>query len=106
LKAHLDVQNIWTTRLTREEIESLYPHVMDSDVFEAMVTYLTSEPVFIIIVCGENAVQGVLDIKGKCNTKGLRRKYAPDSLHNVMHSSQNAEEAEIEIGIWRQPHGV
>lgn len=96
----LRVESFRVKALTREMVGRLYPHRVGVPRFEDMVLYLTSEPVVIMVVSGEGAVAKVLQIKGKGNTHGLRKKYAPDSLHNVMHSSQTVEEAETEVSIF------
>jgi nucleoside-diphosphate kinase len=101
-KAGLRVTSIRVRSLDVENVKLLYPARVGTDRFDEIVEYMTSEPVLILLISGENAVRKVLDIKGKGNTHGLRKKYAPDRLHNVIHSSETPEEAEFEIRIWER----
>lgn len=79
-----------------------YAHIADKPFFPSIVEYMTSGPVFGMIVEGENAVKGMRIIMGATKfeeaTAGtIRGDYAFSTAENIIHGSDSLETAEAEI---------
>ena len=79
-----------------------YAHIADKPFFPEIVEYMTSGPVFGMIVEGENEVQGMRIIMGATKfeeaTAGtIRGDFASSTGANVIHGSDSVENAKIEI---------
>ena len=79
-----------------------YAHIADRPFFPEIVEYMTSGPVFGMIVEGENAVLGMRIIMGATKfeeaTAGtIRGDFASCTAQNIIHGSDSVENGEIEI---------
>lgn len=79
-----------------------YAHLVDKPFFPEIVSYMTSGPVFAMIVEGENAVKGMRIIMGATKFEEaaagtIRGDYATSTSENLIHGSDSLENAEIEI---------
>ena len=91
-----------TMMLDEAILKEHYAHIADRPFFPEIVTYMTSGPVFGMIVEGENAVKGLRIIMGATKfeeaTAGtIRGDYAFCTSENIIHGSDSVENAEIEI---------
>lgn len=84
-------------------------------VAESLIEFMTSGPVVAMVVEGISAVDMVRKLCGhtlpfKADVGTIRGDYSVDSpavanvemraIHNIIHASENPEEAENEIGLW------
>lgn len=88
--------------LNEQILREHYAHIADKPFFPDIVTYMTSGPVFGMIVEGENAVKGMRIIMGATKfedaTSGtIRGDYAFSTAENIIHGSDSLETAEAEI---------
>lgn len=91
------------------------PVKIGHEVRQWLVDFMSSGPVFAMVIEGPNAIQVVRKIRG--NTEPMRAElgtitgdYSFDSsafanaqgrpIKNLVHASGNAEEAEFEVGLW------
>lgn len=79
-----------------------YAHIADRPFFPEIVEYMTSGPVFGMIVEGENAVLGMRILMGPTKFEDapagtIRGDYASSTSHNIIHGSDSIENGEIEI---------
>ncbi|WP_444659722.1 nucleoside-diphosphate kinase [Caproiciproducens sp. R2] len=79
-----------------------YSHLADQSFFPDIVKYMVSGPVLAMIVEGENAVEGTRKIIGATRFEDaaagtIRGDYAFSTRQNLIHGSDSAESAEIEI---------
>ncbi len=84
-----------------------YAHIADKQFFPEIVEYMTSGPVFGMIVEGENAVQGMRIIMGATKfeeaTAGtIRGDFASSTGANVIHGSDSVENAKLKSKIFQQ----
>ncbi len=86
------------------------------DIAKRIIKYMTSGPVVVAILEGNNALQAVRTMSGdktepaKCPPGTIRHDYSSDSydladaqergVANMIHSSDSAESAEREIALW------
>lgn len=88
--------------LNEDILREHYAHIADRPFFPEIVEYMTSGPVFCMIVEGENAVKGMRILMGATKfeeaTAGtIRGDYALCTSQNIIHGSDSEENAEIEI---------
>lgn len=79
-----------------------YAHIAERPFFPAIVAYMTSGPVLGMIVEGENAVLGMRILMGATKFEEalagtIRGDYALSTGENIIHGSDSAENAALEI---------
>jgi len=106
--AGLAVQAVRVVRMTREQAEGFYAEHREKGFFGELIDFMTSGPVALLVLGGENAVAAVRAINGatdpaKAAPGTIRFDYAPSVGENVVHSSDSPESAAREIAYWFQP---
>lgn len=91
--------------LTRAEAEGFYAVHKERPFFNDLVAFMTSGPVMIQILEGENAVAKNREIMGATNPDNadagtIRKDFADSMQQNVVHGSDSAETAAIEIAYF------
>ena len=89
-------------RMTREQAERFYSIHAERPFYDELVTFMTSGPVVVQVLEGDNAVARYRDIMGATNPADaaegtIRRLYAASVGENAVHGSDAAETATIEI---------
>ena len=79
-----------------------YAHVADKPFYPAMEDYMTSGPVFAMVVEGANVVKGMRILMGatkfeEAQAGTIRGDFAMSTTENLIHGSDSVENAEIEI---------
>lgn len=86
-------------RLSREWVAELYNGLRTEPPFEAVVNWMSSAPVLLLIINGLNAVEIVKKrIIGKY-PDGLRGQYSENAVMNVVHASDSLESAYRELAL-------
>ena len=93
------------TKLTKEKAEGFYSIHKDKPFFNDLIEYMTSGPVIVQILQGDNAVENYRKIMGATNPdnaeKGtIRKEYALNIQENSVHGSDSEENAKIEINYF------
>ncbi|MBH5317477.1 nucleoside-diphosphate kinase [Paenibacillus sp. GSMTC-2017] len=93
------------TRLDRKLAETHYEHLNTKPFFGELVDFITSGPVFAMVLEGKDAVQNARSLIGATNpteaTPGtIRGDYAIDVSSNIVHGSDSDENAEREINLY------
>lgn len=88
--------------LTPDQAEKFYDIHKDRPFFSDLVSFMTSGPVVVMILEGENAVEKNREIMGATNPKEadagtIRADFAETIDENAVHGSDSAENAEKEI---------
>lgn len=94
--------------ITQAEAEQLYSVHKGKPFFPSLVEYITSAPVVAMVVEGNDAVKVVRGMIGATNPKEaaagtIRGDLAMETTKNVIHASDSAENAQIEMKIFFQP---
>ncbi len=89
-------------KLSKEKAEGFYAVHKDKPFFKDLINYMTSGPVVIQVLEGDNAVEKYRQIMGATNPKNaengtIRKKHALDIQENSVHGSDSEENAKIEI---------
>src|SRR3954468_21932202 len=93
--------------MTRKEAETFYGIHRERPFFGELVTFMTSGPVVVQVLEGENAVAKYREVMGATNpaqaSEGTIRKTFSESVgENTVHGSDSAENAKIEIAQFFQ----
>jgi nucleoside-diphosphate kinase len=93
------------TRLTREKAEGFYIEHKERPFFQSLVHFMTSGPVMLMVLEGENAVLANREIMGATDpakaAPGTIRKDFADSIEaNAVHGSDSPKSAEREIAYF------
>ena len=92
-------------KLSISQAESFYAVHKERPFFKDLVEYMTSEPVVVQVLTGENAIEKYRSIMGATNPedaeKGtIRNLFALNVQENSVHGSDSPENALIEINFF------
>ena len=92
-------------KLTIEQAESFYSVHKEKPFFGDLIEYMTSEPVIIQVLSGENCVEKYRSVMGATNPENadegtIRKLFALNIQENSVHGSDSQENAKIEIGFF------
>jgi len=93
------------THLSQRQAEGFYAVHRARPFFRDLVTFMTSGPVVLMVLEGENAIQRNRDIMGATNPANaaagtIRKDFATDVEKNTVHGSDSAETAKTEIAYF------
>ena len=96
------ISDIKMMMLTEEVLRSHYAHLVDRSFFPDLVSFMMSDPVVAMIVEGEDVIEGMRKLMGatkwlEAEYGTIRGDYANNTTCNLIHGSDTAENAEIEI---------
>src|SRR3954449_8456756 len=91
--------------MTRKEAETFYGIHRERPFFGELVEFMTSGPVVVQVLQGENAVAKYREVMGATNPANaaegtIRKDFAESIEANSVHGSDSAENAKIEIGFF------
>ena len=92
-------------KLTIDQAEKFYAVHNERPFFRDLVEYMTSEPVIVQILSGENCVEKYRSIMGATNPENadkgtIRKLFALNVQENSVHGSDSDENAKIEIDFF------
>ena len=98
-------------QMTKEQAEGFYGVHKERPFFNDLVSFMTSGPVVVQVLEGEDAVQRNRDIMGATNpadaAEGTIRKTFAESIEaNSAHGSDSEENAAIEIEFFFKPEEI
>jgi nucleoside-diphosphate kinase len=98
-------------RMTRDQAEGFYAVHKDRPFFNDLCTFMTSGPVVVQVLEGENAVLRNREIMGATNPAQadegtIRKAYAESIEANSVHGSDSDENAKIEIDFFFKPDEI
>ena len=99
------------TKLTKERAEGFYIEHKSRPFFGSLVAFMTSEPVLLMVLEGENAVDRNREIMGATNPAEaeegtLRKQYAKSLEANAVHGSDSLASAEREISYFFEKNEI
>jgi nucleoside-diphosphate kinase len=100
--AGFDVVGCKMTRLAPATLREHYAHVADKPFYPEIERFMSSRPVIIMALQGDNIVQKVRDLLGPTDSrkapKGtIRGDFGTEMMKNVVHASDSDENAKIEL---------
>src|SRR3954470_2032590 len=98
-------------RMSREQAQDFYGVHKERPFYNDLCTFMTSGPVVVQVLEGENAVQRNRDIMGATNPADaaegtIRKVYAESIEANSVHGSDSDENAKIEIEFFFKPEEI
>ena len=101
----LEVEAIKMIQVPEELAKKHYAEHEGKGFFKDLIAFITSGPVLVMVIKGENAVAAVRPINGatdplKAVPGSIRGDFATSIDENVVHASDAPETAEREIGLW------
>ena len=110
-KAGLEIVAARMLHLTKEQAEGFYAVHSERPFFNDLVAYMTSGPVVVQALQGDNAIETNRRLMGATNPADadagtIRADYAASIEENVVHGSDAAETAAQEIAFFFGDDGV
>ena len=104
-KAGLKIVEMQMKQLSKEEAEGFYAEHKESPFFADLVAFMTSGPVVVQVLEGENAIALNRDLMGATNPQEaaegtIRRDFAESIDANAVHGSDSSASAEREIAYF------
>ena len=98
-------------QLTKEIAEKFYSIHCEKPFFNDLVEYMTSEPVIVQILEGENAIHKYREVMGATNPENaeegtIRKKVALNVQENSVHGSDSIDNAKTEINFFFNPNEI
>jgi nucleoside-diphosphate kinase len=95
-------------RLTPALLREHYAHVADKPFYPEIENFMSSRPVIMMALQGDNIVQRVRDLLGPTDSrkaaKGtIRGDFGTDMMTNVVHASDSDENAKAELARFFKP---
>ena len=105
LKNDFDIVAIKKLRMTRPQAEGFYAEHKGKPFFDGLIDFMTSYPVYLLVLERKNAIAGNRELMGKTNPaeadEGTIRKLYGDSLgENAVHGSDSPESARREVSYF------
>ena len=110
-KAGLEIVAARMMHLSKEQAEGFYAVHKERPFFNDLVSYMTSGPVMVQAISGEDAIAKNRQIMGATNPADadpgtIRADFAASIEENVVHGSDAAETAAVEIAYFFGDDGV
>ena len=110
-KSGLEIVAARMMHLTKGQAQGFYAVHKERPFFRDLVSYMTSGPVMVQALSGENAIAKNREIMGATNPADadagtLRADFAASIEENVVHGSDAAETAAVEIAYFFGDDGV
>jgi nucleoside-diphosphate kinase len=98
-------------RMTREQAEGFYGVHRERPFFNDLCDFMTSGPVVVQVLEGENAVARNREVMGATNPANaeegtIRKEFAESIEANSVHGSDSDENAKIEIDFFFKPEEI
>ena len=110
-KAGLEIVAARMMHLTEEQAQGFYAVHKERPFYKDLVSYMTSGPVVVQVLQGEDAIAKNREIMGATNPADagpgtIRKDFAASIEENVVHGSDAAETAAVEIAFFFGDDGV
>jgi len=105
LEKNFSIKAMKMIRLTKEAAEGFYAVHMEKPFFRPLVSFMTSGPVVVLVLEGNNAVKRYRKIMGATNPAmaepgTLRKLFAANVQNNAVHGSDSRSNAQKEIAYF------
>lgn len=104
-RKNLNIITLKMLRATRKLAEDHYSQHRGKEYFNELIEYITESRLCAMVLEGRDAIAIVRNINGNKDPKiaamgSIRGIYADGTTRNLVHASDNSENAEREIKIW------
>lgn len=110
-KAGFSIVGCKMIRLTPAVLREHYAHVAGQPFYPEIERFMSSSPVILMALEGENIVKKVRDLLGPTDSrkaaKGtIRGDFGTEMMKNVVHASDSGDNAKIEIARFFKPEEI
>jgi nucleoside-diphosphate kinase len=112
-EAHgLSISEMYMTEATVDILSAHYDEHKGQPFYSALIEFMSSGPIVVMALEGENAVEVVREIHGATNPAKarpctMRYLYGTNVQQNAVHGSATVEDAKRELNIWfQQQEGI
>jgi len=104
-EAGIRIAAIKMIHMTKAEAEGFYAVHRERPFFNSLTDFMSSGPCVVMVLEGDNVIRKNRDLMGATNPKEaaagtIRRDFASDIEHNIVHGSDAPETAAFEIGYF------
>ncbi len=104
-KAGLQIAAMQMTNLSKREAKAFYAVHQEKHFFDSLTDFMSSGPIIVTVLRGENAIAKNRELMGATNPKEaaegtIRRDFATEVEKNIVHGSDAPETAAKEIGFF------
>ncbi|MBS3918576.1 MAG: nucleoside-diphosphate kinase [Deltaproteobacteria bacterium] len=101
----LKVIGLKMIRMGKKEAEGFYAVHRGKSFYESLTVFMSSGPAVVMVLEGDGAISKTRELMGATDPKKaeegtLRRQFASDIEHNIVHGSDAPETAAFEIGYF------
>ena len=98
-------------RLTPEQAQAFYAVHKERPFFQGLCAYMSSGPIFVSVLEGENAIAKNREVMGatdpaKAAAGTIRKEFGKDIEANAVHGSDGPETAASEIAFYFKPNEI
>ncbi len=98
-------------KLTKDQAENFYAVHKERPFFQSLTYFMTSGPIVVMVLEGEDAIARYRDIMGATDYREaaegtIRRDFATDIEKNIVHGSDSPQTAASEIGFFFNSYEV
>lgn len=98
-------------QLTKQQCEEFYAEHKERPFFGELVSFMTSGPVVLMCLSGENAIAKNREIMGATNPSEaaagtIRAEFGDNVGENAVHGSDSPESAQRELGLFFEEHEI
>ncbi len=110
-KNNLKISGLKMVKLNRQEAGKFYAEHKDRPFYGELVEFMSSSPVVIMVLDGDNAVAKNRELMGatdpkKADAGTIRKDFAESMGKNAVHGSDSVESAKTEIEFFFKPHDL
>ena len=105
IKNNLQIKNSKKLQISKDEAAEFYKVHQSKPFYNDLCSYLSSGPIVVMVLEGENAIKNNRKLMGATNPKDaekgtIRKKYGISIDKNSVHGSDSVENAKIEIDFF------
>jgi len=98
-------------KLDKKRAEGFYAVHKGKPFFDSLVTFMTSGPVLIFVLEGENAINNWRNVMGVTNPEDaadgtIRKDFGSSIERNAVHGSDAPDTAKFEVSYFFEPHDL
>lgn len=106
--AGFQIKGLKMLRLTRKQAEEFFAAHKKSEIFQNLVEFMSSGPIVVAAIYGEDAVEQFRSLMGATDPKlagpeTIRGKFGTNATMNAIHGSESDEIAKKEIEFMFKP---
>jgi len=104
-KAGFQIVAIKKLAISKEQAQGFYAVHRDRPFFDALTTFMSTGPLFLMVLEKDNAILDLRKLMGATNPANaeegtIRKKFAGSIQENAIHGSDAEDTAAFEIGYW------